>query len=743
MMAAKRIHPLFYEALLYGCAFILLLEWLLPLADIAELKGIRMMAGFAGLCFAVSFFPLPWWLSITVKGTGFLAAIQMICYGGNAMDFSWIGHFVQELVYNAQVLLTDNWQDFTPLFRAVLILVLIWLMSYLLHYWFVLMKRVLFFTIATVFYIAVLSTFLDYDARQAMIRVVVVSVIAMALANLLKAVDQEVVPFPAIGQMSKVIAAFVLVLAVTLTTGLASPHFKPQWKDPVPFMKQVTKEAISSKNQGSMRRVGYGNNDSQLGGSFVQDYTPIFTATVPTENYWRIETKDYYTGKGWENSVKEQFQQIENGHIYLDTTDNTEDAESHEARLEFTKSGKLPKLVYPYGISHVEAASGYDFYREPIAEAVHVQKNGKPAKLDRYELKYDYPAYHVEKLRKESANDPEAIKILYTQTPKDLPKRVQKLAEKITKPHQNRFDKAKAIEQYFSENGFHYETANVPIPSNHQDYVDQFLFDTKYGYCDNYSTAMAVMLRTIGIPARWAKGFASGEKVDDQKIGGEVYHVFEVTNANAHSWVEVYFPGTGWVPFEPTQGFRNLADFRRSEVNHPGLSEDKQESKEEAKAEPAAKQPEKKATEKQNGKDDAAVKKAVKTEQKQKQDHTAPILTACILLVLTAIAAVLYMLRWRLRTGRIRRLLYKHAGPEAKESAYQHLLKLLIFKKMPKRTDETLSEYARRIDAHFSSNEMRILTHDYEEQIYSGNVNNSRHGEFISLWEGMVRRIMA
>ncbi|MBO1913308.1 transglutaminase domain-containing protein, partial [Microvirga sp. 3-52] len=99
----------------------------------------------------------------------------------------------------------------------------------------------------------------------------------------------------------------------------------------------------------------------------------------------------------------------------------------------------------------------------------------------------------------------------YLQLPNELPARVGELAEKITNSSENVYDKTKAIERYFSRNGFVYDQKDVAVPAEDQDYVDQFLFETKNGYCDNFSTSMVVMLRTIGIPARWVKGFAPGE----------------------------------------------------------------------------------------------------------------------------------------------------------------------------------------------------------------------------------------
>ncbi|MEZ5063031.1 MAG: transglutaminase-like domain-containing protein [Solirubrobacterales bacterium] len=72
-----------------------------------------------------------------------------------------------------------------------------------------------------------------------------------------------------------------------------------------------------------------------------------------------------------------------------------------------------------------------------------------------------------------------------------------------------------------------------------------FLFQDRIGYCQQFSGAMALMLRMVGIPARVATGFAPGTPLADDKG-------FEVTDLEAHSWVEVYFDGIGWLPFDPT-----------------------------------------------------------------------------------------------------------------------------------------------------------------------------------------------
>ena len=107
----------------------------------------------------------------------------------------------------------------------------------------------------------------------------------------------------------------------------------------------------------------------------------------------------------------------------------------------------------------------------------------------------------------------------------------------------NPYDQAKAIEQWLRGSITYSETISAPPPG--VDPVEWVLFDVRQGYCTYYATAMIVMLRHLGIPARLAAGFSQGEV--DAASGQYV-----VRERDAHTWVEVYFPGYGWIEFEPT-----------------------------------------------------------------------------------------------------------------------------------------------------------------------------------------------
>jgi transglutaminase-like putative cysteine protease len=130
----------------------------------------------------------------------------------------------------------------------------------------------------------------------------------------------------------------------------------------------------------------------------------------------------------------------------------------------------------------------------------------------------------------------------YLELPVSLPVRVGELSNQITADARNPLERALAIEAYLR--GLTYSTHTVAPPPD-RDWVDFLLFDSRSGYCDYFATAMAVMLRTQGIPARVASGFAPGTFDAQEKV-------WLVRDSEAHSWTEAYFPGYGWQTFEPS-----------------------------------------------------------------------------------------------------------------------------------------------------------------------------------------------
>jgi len=151
------------------------------------------------------------------------------------------------------------------------------------------------------------------------------------------------------------------------------------------------------------------------------------------------------------------------------------------------------------------------------------------------------PPLDATKLRAASTDYSPDIARTYLQLP-PLDPRIPELAQQITKNARNPFDKALAMESYL-RNRFAYTLNLTGKPG--ADPLAHFLFETRAGHCEYFATAMIIMLRTLGIPAREVNGFLPGEY---NELGGD----YIVRASDAHSWVEVYFPGMDWQVFDPT-----------------------------------------------------------------------------------------------------------------------------------------------------------------------------------------------
>jgi hypothetical protein len=158
-----------------------------------------------------------------------------------------------------------------------------------------------------------------------------------------------------------------------------------------------------------------------------------------------------------------------------------------------------------------------------------------------YEARSLLPAPPVTALRAAGSDYSPSMREIYLQLPK-LDPRIPELARQITVRADNPYDQARALESYLrSHYGYTLDLTGTPPP----DPLAYFLFEKRAGHCEYFASAMTVMLRSLGIPARLVNGFLTGEYND---VGGD----FIVRASDAHSWVEVYFPSSGWLTFDPT-----------------------------------------------------------------------------------------------------------------------------------------------------------------------------------------------
>ncbi|WP_049628017.1 DUF4129 domain-containing transglutaminase family protein [Bacillus sp. JFL15] len=719
--------------LFYFLAFLLLWEWLRPLHNFTDTKHTGFFIVFIGLAFLLSFFRMRWYVTVPSCILFTLISIHMLFYKGAVFQPEWLASFLRDVMLNVRHIGTGRWNDMNPSFRTLLFFVLLWLLVYLLHYWVIYQRKILFFFIMTVAYITVLDTFTPYDAAYAVIRIVFIGFLMMGLLYMERIRLTEHIAFKK-RLIFKWFLPLALFICASVVFGLAAPKSDPNWPDPVPFLKKIThhKEVPAAES-----KIGYGNHDETLGGPFQQDDTPVFTWKGKERSYFRVETKDTYTGKGWVETDQGMSYKLNGGNVEDIWFDRSVQTRRYTAQVSIDESYLYNHVMYPIGLSNIKPKhsiqlemNGNTEQITPISEQV-----GNIRNMGRYTVTFHAPVFKLNDLRKVKVKryrEQNQFNDRYLQLPDSVPERVRQLADRLTRDHHNMFDKAKAVEDYLGSSAFSYDTQDVAIPEHNQDYVDQFLFETKRGYCDNFSSAMAVLLRSSGIPARWVKGYTSGEYKGAGDHNGQIY---EVTNNNAHSWVEVYFPDQGWVTFEPTKGFTNPTEFTSEQNQTAGKDSGGSAGNSDT---PSDKQ----RQETKPGKEEAP----------KKREHSAaphPVIRnktaaqlwpyAAVIIVISAAAVLAWLLRARWIPYAAAARLKRRTDEDVFFDAYAALLRQLKRKGFSRGDGETLRDFAARIDEAYGTNDMSELTLRYERALYRRDNAAELWNESGQLWENIIK----
>jgi transglutaminase-like putative cysteine protease len=258
---------------------------------------------------------------------------------------------------------------------------------------------------------------------------------------------------------------------------------------------------------------------------------------APRRYYWRSLTYDYYYAHGWYtgDTVEAEY---DAGQPVMTTT-----VPFHRVvRQEVEIVGDVGDLVYVVG-TVLAVDRDYTVAWRPPNDAFGATIEFRGA--DVYRADSLVPVVSEEQLLAAGTDYPEWIESRYLSLPDAIPQRVLSLARDLTATEPTPYERARAIEAYLRT--FPYNL-DVSAPPYGQDTVDYFLFDLQEGYCDYFSSAMVVLARAAGLPARLVIGYATGE-YDPESAR------YIVTADQAHAWTEVYFPSYGWVEFEPTSGF--------------------------------------------------------------------------------------------------------------------------------------------------------------------------------------------
>lgn len=309
----------------------------------------------------------------------------------------------------------------------------------------------------------------------------------------------------------------------------------------------------AAETQGPATADYYGGDSLQLGGAIRLGDQTVFLVTVPQGRryYWRSRVFDSYSGGRWTSAADTRLTDPE-APLNVENEDFIAGARV-PVQQTFTMGLNASRLIYtaPQPL-RVDLATRTDLRYIPDANLVGddmLVSVIRPMQVlyqgDTYQATSLMTSATADQLRTAGENYPQWVRDLYGSFVPSVTGRTIQLASEIVAQAnaQTPYDKAKAIETWLRANILYNET--IPQPPANQDPVDWVLFDLKQGYCNYYASAMIVMLRTMGIPARMAAGFAQGTWNSDEQA-------FVVEERDAHTWVEVYFPGYGWVEFEPT-----------------------------------------------------------------------------------------------------------------------------------------------------------------------------------------------
>ena len=304
-----------------------------------------------------------------------------------------------------------------------------------------------------------------------------------------------------------------------------------------------------------------------LGGPVSLTDRPIMEAESPRRTYWRAAIYDNYTGSGWLNTDQEIANLSENqllgeplfgmqGEITatIRTLEKGQDMifgapqplwvslPVEVTRSASTEAGESRSVSMIRSQTRLDLSSPYQVI-SAISQAA--------PELLRADVK-GYPPWSGR----------------FLQLPPGLPSDVRDYAEEVTSGYDNHFDKASALEAKLRELPYNQQIAAPPAGT---DAVAYFLFDVRQGYCDYYASALAVLLRAVGIPSRFVVGYTPGEYIAPDPNDPASVGTYRVLERNSHAWVEAFFPNYGWIQFEPTASEPLLI---RPVIQTPGVAED-------------------------------------------------------------------------------------------------------------------------------------------------------------------------
>ncbi|WP_244605249.1 transglutaminase TgpA family protein [Halorussus halobius] len=253
-----------------------------------------------------------------------------------------------------------------------------------------------------------------------------------------------------------------------------------------------------------------------------------FTVEADESAYWRVGAYDRYDGDGW-----------------LRTGDSTEYAAQQgppgpESRLEQTVTVEADRVTAMPAAWKPVRVEGGDRSNVRVTALGAFEPVGALRDGESYTVESRTPESSRRLLRSAGTDYPEGVEDRYLQLPESSADRIGDRAAAVTEDADTPYERAVAIEDWLEAN----KRYSLDVDRPDGDVAEEFIFEMERGYCTYYATAMVAMLRSQGVPARFAVGYTSGQQVADDE--------WVVRGLDSHAWVEAYFPGVGWVEFDPT-----------------------------------------------------------------------------------------------------------------------------------------------------------------------------------------------
>jgi transglutaminase-like putative cysteine protease len=356
-------------------------------------------------------------------------------------------------------------------------------------------------------------------------------------------------------RLGGLVAAVALLLAWALPTGNAQENARR-------FQEFLNEESLSRlmdmanrlfgslEGQGPLTANYFGGDQLQLGGPINLGNQIVMAVDAPPgpRYYWKSSTFDTYQGGKWTTNPNAE-QRIGSGGITLSHSP-TQAGMRRDVTQRFVITMGASRLVYAapqlktirlpvrIQLDFIERGSG-------IADPLTFWAGEPLLRGAQYSVVSSVSAASPEMLRRTGTQYPAWITGKYLQVPPEITQRTRDLAQQIVRAAnaQTPYDKAKAIETWLRQNIAYRDALSDPPVGREP--VDWMLFERREAYCTYYASAMIIMLRSQGVPARMAAGFSQGVYDPENRY-------FVVRERDAHTWVEVYFPSAGWVEFEPT-----------------------------------------------------------------------------------------------------------------------------------------------------------------------------------------------